>query len=156
MTREKASELVSENLKILYAWALSRVSDKQDAEDLCSDVCLAVIENANKLRYDDAFFGWFWQIAKNTYSVFLKNRSKNTHNDIENSPDIADNDTPESLAVKKEIYNTLYREVALLAKHHRECSVDYYFNGLSVKEISEKYSLTSESVKYYLFKTRKF
>lgn len=155
MTREKASELVSENLKILYAWALSRVSDKQDAEDLCSDVCLAVIENANKLRYDDAFFGWFWQIAKNTYSVFLKNRSKNTHNDIENSPDIADNDTPESLAVKKEIYNTLYREVALLAKHHRECSVDYYFNGLSVKEISEKYSLTSESVKYYLFKTRK-
>ncbi len=155
MTREKASALVSENLKVLYAWALSRVSDRQDAEDLCSDVCLAVIENAPGLRYDDAFFGWFWQIAKNTYSVFLKNRSKNTHSDIESSPDIADSDTPESMTVKKESYNTLYREVALLAKHHRECSVDYYFNGLSVKEIGEKYSLSSESVKYYLFKTRK-
>lgn len=155
MTREKAAQLVCDNLKILYAWALSRVSNKEDAEDLCSEVSLSVIENAPKLRCDDAFYGWFWQIAKNTYAVFLKNRSKNNHSDPDACPEATDCDTPESLTEKNEIYRSLYREIALLAKHHRECCVDYYFNGLSVREIASKYSQTPENVKYYLFKTRK-
>ena len=155
MTQEKAAQLVSENLKTLYAWSLSRVSNKEDAEDLCSDVSLAVIENAHRLRFDDAFFGWFWQVARNTYANFLKNRSKNTSCDLENIAEPEDSDTPETIAVQKESYGVLYREIALLAKNHRECSVDYYFNELSVKEIAAKRGLTPESVKYYLFKTRK-
>lgn len=157
MTKEKAAALVGENLKTLYAWALSRVSKKEDAEDLAGEIGLAVIENAHRLRYDDAFYGWFWQVARNTYANFLKERSKKSSQsyDPESIPEPECDETPESIALKKESYSVLYREIALLAKNHRECSVDYYFNGLSVKEISEKYSLTPESVKYYLFKTRK-
>lgn len=155
MTQEKAALLVSENLKTLYAWSLSRVSNKEDAEDLCSEVSLAVIENAHRLRFDDAFFGWFWQVARNTYVNFLKNRSKNTSCDLDSIAEPGDSDTPETLAVQKETYSALYREIALLAKNYRECSVDYYFNELSVKEISEKRGFTPDSVKYYLFKTRK-
>lgn len=155
MTKEKAAELVGENLKTLYAWALYRVSHKEDAEDLCADVSLAVIENAQRLRCDDAFYGWFWQVARNTYANFLKARSKNTSCDLESIAEPEASDTPETIAVQKETYSVLYREIALLAKNHRECSVDYYFNELSVKEIAEKRGLTPESVKYYLFKTRK-
>ena len=155
MTKEKAAELVGENLKTLYAWALYRVSHKEDAEDLCADVSLAVIENAHRLRCDDAFYGWFWQVARNTYANFLKARSKNTSCDLESIAEPEDSDTPEAIAVQKESYRALYREISLLAKNHRECSVDYYFNELSVKEIAEKRGLTPESVKYYLFKTRK-
>ncbi len=155
MTQEKAALLVSENLKTLYAWSLSRVSNKEDAEDLCSDVSLAVIENAHRLRFDDAFYGWFWQVARNTNANFLKSRSKNTSCDLESIAEPEDSDTPETITVQKESYRALYREIALLAKNHRECSVDYYFNELSVKEIAAKRGLTPESVKYYLFKTRK-
>ncbi|MBE6563568.1 MAG: sigma-70 family RNA polymerase sigma factor [Ruminococcaceae bacterium] len=155
MTRERAAELVAENMKTIYAWALSRVSDKADAEDLAGDVMVAVIENAHRLRCDDAFFGWFWQIARNTYASFLNKRAKETTVDCDSIPEIADAETPEETTVCKETTSALYRELALLAKHHRNCSVDYYFNGLSVKEIAEKYSITSENVKYYLFKTRK-
>jgi len=155
MTKDKAALLVSENLKTLYAWSLSRVSNKEDAEDLCSDVSLAVIENAHRLRFDDAFYGWFWQVARNTYANFLKNRSKNASCDLESIAEPEDSDTPEAIAVQKESYRALYREIALLAKNHRECSVDYYFNELSVKEIAAQRGLTPESVKYYLFKTRK-
>ena len=155
MTRERAAELVAENMKTIYAWALSRVSDKADAEDLAGDVMVAVIENAHRLRCDDAFFGWFWQIARNTYASFLNKRAKETTVDCDSVPEIADAETPENAAVRKETTSALYRELAFLARNHRNCSVDYYFNSLSVKEIAEKYSLTSENVKYYLFKTRK-
>ncbi len=157
MTREAAAKLVGENLKTLYAWALSRVSNKEDAEDLAGEICLAVIENAHKLRFDEAFYGWFWQVARNTYANYLKERSKKSSisYDPESMPEPEADETPESYVIQNEEYSVLYRELALLAKHHRECSVDYYFNGMSVKKISEKYSLTPESVKYYLFKTRK-
>ncbi len=155
MTQQRAAELVGENLKTLYAWALSRVSNREDAEDLAGDVSLAVIENAHRLRCDDAFFGWFWQVARNTYSNFLKKREKYTSSDYDSIPEPADSDTPETITVRKESEAALYREIAILAKNHRECSVDYYFNELSVKEIAEKRGLTPESVKYYLFKTRK-
>lgn len=155
MTKEKAAEIVAENIKTLYAWALSRVSNKEDAEDLAGDVMVAVIENAHTLKCDDAFFGWFWQVARNTYSNFLRKRERNNTSSLESAAEPCDKETPEMLAVRKESESVLYREIALLAKHHRNCSVDYYFNGLSVKEISEKYDLTPENVKYYLFKTRK-
>ncbi len=154
MTRERAAELVAENMRTIYAWALSRVSDKADAEDLAGDVMVEVIENAHRLRCDDAFFGWFWQIARNTYASFLNKRAKQPM-DCESVPEITADDTPETLVIRNETTAALYRELALLAKNHRNCSVDYYFNGLSVKEIAEKYSITSENVKYYLFKTRK-
>lgn len=155
MTKETAAQLVGENLKTLYAWALSRVSNKEDAEDLAGDVMVAVIENAHTLRCDDAFFGWFWQIARNTYANFLRNRTKYTSCQIEAIPEPSDSHTPETITVQKESESILYREIAILAQNHRNCSVDYYFNGLSVREIGEKYSLTPENVKYYLFKTRK-
>jgi len=155
MTREKAQCLVAENMKILYAWALSRVSNKEDAEDLAGDTMLAVIENAHRLKCDDAFFGWFWQVARNTYSNFLKKRKKHSCSDLDSTVEPQCEDTPESITVKKETVCALHRELALLAKNHRRCSVDYYFNELSVKDIAEKYSLTPENVKYYLFKTRK-
>lgn len=155
MTREKALALVGENLKTLYAWSLSRVSNKDDAEDLAGEIILAVTESAHTLRYDDAFFGWFWQVAKNTYAVFLKKRTKYTSSDLCSISEPCDTDTPETTVVRRESQAVLRRELAILAKNHRNCSVDYYFNGLSVKEIAEKYSLTPENVKYYLFKTRK-
>lgn len=150
MTKEKAAELISENLKTVYAWALSRVSDKYDAEDLSGDIVNAALENAEKLRDDRAFYGWFWQIAKNTYKTYLTKKSKNTAVPLDGKAEnIADStQTDERAAV-------LRREIAFLSENYRKCTVDYYFNDLSVKEISEKYGISRDMVKYYLFKTRK-
>ena len=155
MTREKAAALVAENLKTLYAWALSRTSNETEAEDLASEVTLAVIESAPTLKYDDAFFGWFWQVARNTYKSFLSKRSKHSHSAIEDAPEPSHSETPESILIENEAAQRLRLEIAILSKYHRECCVDYYFNGLSVSEIAEEKGLSASAVKYYLFKTRK-
>lgn len=151
MTKSQAAALIEKNLKTVYAWAYSRVSDKYDAEDLAGDIIEKAVGSAEKLRDDRAFYGWFWQLAANTYKSYLTVKKRQTLGEL---------GEPSEWDAYNEIFpdeNTerLRREIAFLGKNHRNCTVDYYFNDLSVKEIAKKHSLTTDMVKYYLFKTRK-
>ena len=47
-----ASSFVEENLKTIFAYALSRVSNKEDAEDLTNDIVLAILQSAEKFVGD--------------------------------------------------------------------------------------------------------
>ena len=148
-----ASSFVEENLKTIFAYALSRVSNKEDAEDLTNDIVLAILQSADKIRNPEAFYGYVWSIAANTYKKFL--RKKHNHQTIEENDVIADDaDMIETILEQEEIKN-LRREIALLSKECRECTVAYYYEELSCMEVSQKFNISLEMVKYYLFKTRK-
>ena len=153
MTSKTAGELLSQNMKTLYLWSLSKVSDPHSAEDLCSDIIEAVLRNAPRLRCDDAFFGYVWKIAANTYKNYL--RKKNRVSTVEIDDDIPDNSDFSKDIEQAEEFGVLRRELAFLGEKYRVCTVAYYFDGLSVKEIAEKYGLTPETVKFNLFKSRK-
>lgn len=77
MKQEQVSLLIRENLKTIYAYSLSRVSNKEDAEDLAGDIVLAILQSAPKMRDDNSFFGYIWAIAANTYKKYL--RKKKAH-----------------------------------------------------------------------------
>ena len=153
MTQKEAGELLSQNMKTLYLWSLSKVSDSWAAEDLCSDIIEAAIKSAPNLRNDDAFFGYVWKIATNTYKNYLRRKSR-THT-VEISDDMPDGEDILSDLEDREELGTLRRELAFLSGKYRICTVAYYFDGLSIKEISEKYGITPETVKFNLFKSRK-
>lgn len=74
MNQTKAMEFVEENLKTIFAYALSRVSNKEDAEDLTNDIVLAVLQSTDKIRNPDTFYGYIWGIAANTYRSFLRKK----------------------------------------------------------------------------------
>lgn len=153
MTISKAGELVSQSMKTIYLWSLSKVSDPYEAEELSSDVIAAVLANAEKLRCDDAFFGFLWQVARNTYKNYLRRRNR-----VKTAP-IDENLSDESDVLgdicRSEELSTLRRELAFLSEKYRICTVSYYFDGLSVREIAEKNGLTPDTVKVNLFKSRK-
>lgn len=153
MTSKRAGELVSQNMKTIYVWSLSRVSNPTEAEDLCSDIITAVIESAEKLKCDEAFYGFVWQIASNTYKNYLRRKTRHPSAEMdENLPDCED--VLSDICDKEEL-NLLRRELALLSLRYRVCTVAYYFDGLSVREIASKYGFTPETVKVILFKSRK-
>lgn len=156
MTREEAARRAAENLKTVYAWALTKTTDKNDAQELTSEIVLASIENAPRLKRDEAFYGWFWQIARNTYKRYLTKRKKAdvSLTDESDRAYVCEKTVEENVILHSEI-RKLRSEIAFLGKYYRACTADYYFNDMSVREIAAKYSLTPEMVKYYLFKTRK-
>ena len=62
LTAQKAGEFLSENMRTFYLWSLHKTSDPYRAEDLCSDIILAVMQSAPNLKNDDAFFGFIWKV----------------------------------------------------------------------------------------------
>lgn len=153
MEQEKIAALIEENMKTIFAYSLSRVSHKEDAEDLCGDIILAILTSAPRIRDDDAFFGYIWAIAANTYKKFLRKRNRAVFTELdEETP--SDDDFSEQLLKTEEI-QLLRRELSLLSREYRECTVAYYIDSLSCSEIATKLGISLEMVKYYLFKTRK-
>ena len=153
MESEKVAALVQENMKTIFVYALSRVSNREDAEDLAGDIILAALQSAPRIRDDNAFFGYIWAIAANTYRKFLRKKSRSRLEELdENVP--SQEDFVEEVENAQEL-NALYRELSLLSKEYRECTIAYYFDGLSCAETASRLHISLEMVKYYLFKTRK-
>ncbi len=157
MEQEKIVAFLEENIKTIYAYALSRMSKKEDAEELASEIILAILQDGHRVQQEEAFFGYVWSIAANTYKKYLRRQSRTAMCDLEE--DCAETeDFSEAVVMdlwQKEQTGKLRRELALLSKEYRECTVAYYFEELSCKEVAEKFHISLEMVKYYLFKTRK-
>lgn len=154
MKREVAAELLQNSLKDIFAFSVSRLYDKQDAEDLTNDIILEVLSSADRLQNDEAFYGYMWKIAENTFKRFIRNKS---------IPKIEFNEkflgayweTPENKCIENEELLHLRRELSLLSKQYREVTVKYYIHNKTVAGISKEMKISEEMVKYYLFKTRK-
>jgi len=148
-----AAEFVEENLKTIFAYALSRVKNKDDAEDLTNDIVLAILQSEAKLKDENAFYGYVWGIAANTYRKFMRKKVRNDYDELSEEREDG-SDFTEGLLAREDV-KQLHREIALLSKEYRECTVAYYFDELSCAQVAEKLGISLEMVKYYLFKTRK-
>lgn len=153
MEKEEVAVLLEENMKTIFAYALSRVSHKEDAEDLAGDIIAEILESAPRLKDDNAFFGYIWAIAANTYKKFLRKRNCNQFSEFEQEI-VSEENILDEICNSEEI-NALRRELSLLSREYRDCTIAYYFNGLSCAETASRLHISLEMVKYYLFKTRK-
>lgn len=153
MHQEEVRRFIEENMKTIFAYALSRVSDKEDAEDLAGDIVVAILHSVSRLKDEKAFYGYVWTIAENTYKKFLSKRNRLPYAEIDENL-ASEEDFFDGIVSAEEI-SFLRRELALLSKEYRECTVAYYFDGLSCMEIALRFGISPEMVKYYLFKTRK-
>ncbi len=52
MEQNQVAAFAEENMKTIYAYALSRVSNREDAEDLAGDILLALLSSASRLRVE--------------------------------------------------------------------------------------------------------
>ncbi len=156
MDRKKAASLVEESLKSIYAYAAARVTCREDAEDLGGNIIVAVLESCDSIRNEEAFFAYLWSIADNTLKNYYRKKSKiMRHTSDEDLTLLSDEDDFTEDIERREEINALRRELSLLSREHRVCTVDYYINDFSCSEIAKRWDLSVNMVKYYLFKTRK-
>ena len=154
MEQNLIAAFAQENMKTIYAYALSRVSDREDAEDLAGDILLALLSCASRLRDESALYGFVWSVAGNTYKKYLRKKSKQTlctlsQDDLEQ---IADSeDFTQELTLKEErpeLLARLRRELSLLSREYRECTLCYYFQGLSCRETAQILGISLSMTKY--------
>lgn len=145
---------LSESLKDIFAFSASRLFNKQDAEDLTNDIIVEVLSSADRLQNDDAFYGYMWKIAENTFKRFIRGKKSF---EVEFSEDFlgAYWDTPEDKIIENEELIILRRELSLLSKQYRDVTIKFYIENKTCSLISKELSISEGMVKYYLFKTRK-
>ena len=160
MENKRASQLISDNLNNIYGYAFARLYDKDDVDDLTQQIVYEVLRSADRIRDEEAFWGFLWKVAENTFRKFIKQKER--RGSLLPLPDgDAEADTlpsPEEELTERESKNEelsrLRRELSLLSKTNREVCLAYYFQNKSCKEIAAEQNLSLEMVKYHLFKTR--
>lgn len=160
MTSKRASEMLSENLTAIYGYAFSKLYDKEKVDDLASEIVYEIISSACNLQKEDAFWGYAWKIAENTFRRFIRKNELTSRN-----VELSDRNigvyslSPEQEYIENEIKSDeiylLRRELSLLKKTHREVCVAFYVDNKSCSQIAQERNISVEMVKYYLFKTRK-
>lgn len=154
MEQQKATQIISENLKTLFAYSMSKLYDKEQAEDLTNDIVCEILKSVHRLQNEEAFYGFMWKIAENTFRKRIR-KTKPQFVDFDDTYVGTYWITPEEEYIKTEEMNLLRRELSLLSKQYREVTVSYYIHGKSCSDIALEFDISLEMVKYYLFKTRK-
>ncbi len=157
MTGKAAARWISDNLTAIYGYAFARLFDKHEVEDLTQEIVCAILTSAPRCRKDEAFHGFAWRIADNTFRSFIRRSSRT--DELCDAVDDASVPSAEQVFIEQteaneELYR-LRRELSLLTKIHREVCVSYYIDHKRCSDIAREQHISVEMVKYHLFKTRK-
>lgn len=161
MENKEAARLISENLKNVYGYAFARLYDKNDVDDLTSEIVCEMLKSAGKIKDDRSFWAFMWKVAENTFRSFVKRKSRRKPNTTaldETAPDDTEATPERSMIEREEKAESLFllrRELSLLSQTHRDVCLAYYFGNKSCREIAAEQGISLEMVKYHLFKTRR-
>ncbi len=161
-TNEMRDRLVGEftenYMEKLFYFCLKKTGNNVEAEDLTQDIALQIITALNKGAIPTSFSAWAWQIARNRYSVWAK--EKHSRNESVTGSDISDYEIEdESENILDEMIHTeemalLRRELAFIKSDYRNIVVAYYIENKSVRDIASSLSISISSVQQRLHRAR--
>ncbi len=149
-----------EFLDKIYQFSYRRCNTSYEAEDLCSDIILAVISAVHKQERIENFYAFVWTVARRVYADHCEKRNsvrqtismENGDYAIaakENEIDSFIEETAEQEQIKK-----IFAEISFLSKAYREVMVLYYLDEMKVKDIAKKLGINETTVKQRLFFAR--
>lgn len=143
-----------ELLDKLFGFCYVRTRDSYEAQELCSDIALALVEAARGDGEIQDLYGFIWRVARNVYADFSEKKRK--HSDrysYEELDDVAEeafaeeNDDAESL-------RQIYRSIAFLSRAYREVMIAYYLDGLPIAQIAKQQNTSENAIRQRLFSAR--
>ena len=153
-------ELFSIYYEKVYALARTIIRNTSDAEDILQETFITAWRKLGTLKTPPTFSVWIQIIAKNLCNMQL--RKKNIAILLDAEQDIEDFDSEESdellpaaYAERADLKERLGRIIDSLSEVQRQTIVLYYFNELTVDEISNVMECSANTVKTRLFLARK-
>ncbi len=144
----------------IYHFSYHRCNTSFEAEDLCSDIVLAIISAIHKQERIENFYAFVWTIARRVYADYCEKRNAERQvSSIENSELMSgskENQIEEFVeeTAEQEQISRIFKEISFLSKAYREVMVMFYIDELKVKEISTRLNINETTVKQRLFSAR--
>ena len=150
------SAFISDYLEKLFYFCLKKTNNRQESEDLASDISLNIITELKKGVIPDRFSAWVWTIARNRYCFWAnKKRIKNNSVSNEDICDVKDEKDFESALVHGEDLKLLRRELSFISRDYRDIVVAFYIDDLKIKTIAQMLNLPENTVTSKLYRSRK-
>jgi len=150
--------LVEKYKHMLYTLTIGIVKNREEAEEISQDSFVKAYKNLASFKGDSKFSTWIYKIAyyasldvvkRNKRIVFLENIDTINEADLESVQDSLK--CLEEKERKEVINNALLR----LPNEERVILTLFYFEDLSIKEISKVINLSEDNIKVKLFRSRK-
>lgn len=144
----------------IYRFSYYRCDTSFEAEDLCSDIILAVISAIHKQERIENFYAFVWTIAHRVYADYSRERNSERRilgfEDSDILLEAKDNEIDNLIeeAAEREQISRIFKEITFLAGMYREVMVMFYIDGLKVKEIAARLDISENNVKQRLFSAR--
>lgn len=144
----------------MYHFSYHRCDSSAEAEDLCSDIVLAVISAIHKQDCIENFYAFVWTIARRVYADYCEKRNVERQIlSLENSDlslESRENEIEQWIedAADQEQISRIFKEIAFLSKAYREVMIMFYIDELKVKDIAARLNISETTVKQRLFSAR--
>jgi RNA polymerase sigma factor (sigma-70 family) len=152
-------QLVAQFQKRVFNIILNLVQSREDAEELCQDVFIEIIQSAARFREESSLSTWIYRIAYNRSLDFIKMKKRkkrfaflsslwNQENHL--TTDVPDFVHPGVILERKEEAAFFFKALDQLPESQKTVFVFAKLEGLPQKEISEIMKISESAVESQL------
>ena len=151
-------ELVDRYKDLVYTLAYRMLKHREEAEEVAQDTFIKIFKSLDKFKGDSKFSTWIYRVAYNTCLDRIK-KNKKYINDVEinefTEHQVKTIDSALDQMEVKEKELAMKRCIASLPNEDSFLLTLYYFDDLSLDEISKIVGITANTIKVKLFRCRK-
>ena len=147
MEQQAAAKLIEENLHTLFAWSISKLYDKNEAEDLTQETFCQAIRCNDKFDGSCKITTWLCAIAKNQLAVYRRKHPETLEWELTDTTV----QSAEAEAIERVSQLELLKKLHDCPEPYREIMYLRLFGNLSFREIGEVLNQTENwaRVMYY-------
>jgi RNA polymerase sigma-70 factor (ECF subfamily) len=154
--RDAFGELFERYERHVFAIALQRLGDYNEAQELCQDVFVQAMQKIGQLREPEAFGGWLRSITHRLAINRMVRRVPHANAEADSLAALyVDQDTPLSVLLAGERRSQIRAGLARLRELDRQTLEAFYVDGQSLNEMSDAFDAPLGTIKRRLHVARK-
>ena len=146
-----------ENLGLIYRYVFSKVGNREEAEDLTSQIFMKAVRGVDTERSAQSMQKWLFQVARTTIADYWRAYYRVSIGSLEELLD-ADWEGPaedEPVAMSSKPEDLVQRILQALPEHYREVLTCRFLLNLSIRDTAIRLNLTEANVKVLQFRALK-
>ena len=152
------SFLVEKYKNMVFTLALRMVKSREEAEEIAQDAFVKAYKSLSKFKGDSKFSTWLYRITYNACIDKLKSQKRKIKSDLIDKIHIRNLEVEKDVLdymAEKERLKVINNAINLLADEDKAIITLFYFNELSLQEVSDIVGTNPNTVKIRLYRSRK-
>ena len=145
-----------ENLGLIYRYVYSKVGNREEAEDLTSQIFIKAVRGVDTERGTQSMQKWLFQVARTTIADYWRTYYRVSINSLDELLETGwEGPAEEAAVLSSSPLERVQRILQALPEHYREVLSCRFLLNLSIKDTALKMGLTEANVKVLQFRALK-